>query len=460
MSKSKTDLNPEYRLIPSSLKPRFESGELDVKCLFLVSDLAFEVIKMEGDVRGHLPRDRTAEFLKSLLTKNYRRTVDLLIAEDILQVRSNEHGKESYSTTHHHCKQYSLTKKYRDELNNDGISGLLITDYRQLKRKKKYFDESTKRLIMRNPWLRPEVDALRKLRYLKEEGGSFLKMTISSRFYRNENLTDKQSEKLIKAHNDLDNFLNSGFLPHVSIAHNRVTNKLVLANREYRKFIRTDSGDKLVEIDMRSAQWVMLCKALVLNSKYSYSTNLTQSLTKHIEEPVDLLSHTYNDIKAFVSAVLFQDIYTELGILKKTDSYTIASGYRHPDREDFKEEGIEETLFNYFTKPKGKFFLDDSGYKHIRGVLKDTYPSVYNFLVQCADESRKKRRSSDLSILMQNYEGFFFHQALQGALKGLLEGDGYAIVHDAFYLPESKEKEARKIMQETAEKWFGVKDLF
>ena len=131
MSKSKTDLNPEYRLIPSSLKPRFESGELDVKCLFLVSDLAFEVIKMEGYVRGHLPRDRTSEFLKSLLTKNYRRTVDLLIAEDIIQVRSNEHGKESYSTTHHHCKQYSLTKKYRDELNNDGISGLLITDYRQ-----------------------------------------------------------------------------------------------------------------------------------------------------------------------------------------------------------------------------------------------------------------------------------------------------------------------------------------
>ena len=54
------------------------------------------------------------------------------------------------------------------------------------------------------------------------------------------------------------------------------------------------------------------------------------------------------------------------------------------------------------------------------------------------------------------YKNHLFHQALQGALKDLLEGDGYAIIHDAFYLPESKEKEARKIMQETAEKWFGV----
>ena len=74
--------------------------------------------------------------------------------------------------------------------------------------------------------------------------------------------------------------------------------------------------------------------------------------------------------------------------------------------------------------------------------MKDTYPSVYDFIVQCAEESKKKRRSSDLAILMQKYEGFFFHQALQGALKGLLDGDGYAIIHDAFYLPESKEKES------------------
>ena len=460
MSKAKTDIKPEYRLIPSSLKSRFESGELDVKCLFLVSDLAYEVIKRKKNRQSHLPRDRTADFLKDLLTKNYRRTVDLLIAEDILQVRVNEFGKESYSTTHHHCKQYSLTKKYRDELNNDDVSGLWITDYRQLKRKKTYIDKSTRRLIIRHPWLRPEVDALRKLRYLKEEGDSFLKMTISARFYRNENLTDIQSEKLIKAHNDLDNLLNSGFLPHVSIAHNRVTNKLVLANREYRKFIRTNSGEKLVEIDMRSAQWVMLCKALVQKNKYSYTTNLIDNLTKHIDEPVNLLSHTYNDTIAFISAVLFQDIYSELGILKTKDSYVIPTGFKHNIREYFKDEGITETLFNYFTNPNEKFFLDELGYKHIRGVLKDTYPSIYDFIVQCADESKKKRRSSDLAILMQKYEGFFFHQVLQGALNGLLEGDGYAIIHDAFYVPESKEKEARQIMQETAEKWFGVKGLF
>ncbi|MAO47067.1 MAG: hypothetical protein CL823_07950, partial [Crocinitomicaceae bacterium] len=101
MSISKDIYKPIYRVIPSSLKPRFESGVLDVKCLFFVSDLAYEVVKREGRVRSHLPRDRDRDFLVKMLTNKYRRTVDLLIAEDIIQVRSNEEGKESYSTTHH-----------------------------------------------------------------------------------------------------------------------------------------------------------------------------------------------------------------------------------------------------------------------------------------------------------------------------------------------------------------------
>lgn len=170
MSKAKTDIKPEYRLIPSSLKSRFESGELDVKCLFLVSDLSFEVIKRKKNRQSHLPRDRTAEFLKALLTKSYRRTVEQLIEEGIVQVRVNEYGKESYSTTHHHCKQYSLTKKYRDELNNDGVSGLMITDHRQLKRMYSFWENSIERTLEKHSWLQPELHGLSKLNYKTEEG--------------------------------------------------------------------------------------------------------------------------------------------------------------------------------------------------------------------------------------------------------------------------------------------------
>ena len=207
--------------------------------------------------------------------------------------------------------------------------------------------------------------------------------------------------------------MNSDNLPFVSVRNGRVYNKLVNANKEFRKFIVTDSGERLVEVDMRSAQWVMLCKALVLKNKYSYTTNLIDNLSKHIEEPVDLLSNTYNDTIAFISSVLFQDIYSELGMLKTKDSYVIPSGLKHQEREEFKKEAIAESLYNYFRKPTGKFFLDDKGRMHVRGVVKDTYPSIYDFMFSVL-KNQIKRRSSDLAILIPKYEASSSTKPLKG----------------------------------------------
>ena len=114
MSVKKEEFKPVYRLFPSSLKEKFSSGELDVKALFLVSDLSHEVLKREGPQR-HLPQDRNRDFLRGTLSNTYRSVVEELRDAGIIQVRLSELGKESYSTEHHHSKQYSLTKKYRDE---------------------------------------------------------------------------------------------------------------------------------------------------------------------------------------------------------------------------------------------------------------------------------------------------------------------------------------------------------
>ena len=45
MSVKKDVFKPVYRLFPSSLKERFDRGELDVKALFLVSELSYDVLK-------------------------------------------------------------------------------------------------------------------------------------------------------------------------------------------------------------------------------------------------------------------------------------------------------------------------------------------------------------------------------------------------------------------------------
>ena len=58
------------------------------------------------------------------------------------------------------------------------------------------------------------------------------------------------------------------------------------------------------------------------------------------------------------------------------------SGYRHPDREAIKEESIERTLFNYFTYPKGDITEDEWEVRSIKSVLRATYPSVYDFILQ------------------------------------------------------------------------------
>ena len=51
MSVKKEVFKPVYRLFPSSLKEKFSSGELDVKALFLVSELSHEVLKRGGSFR-------------------------------------------------------------------------------------------------------------------------------------------------------------------------------------------------------------------------------------------------------------------------------------------------------------------------------------------------------------------------------------------------------------------------
>ena len=175
MSVKKEVFKPIYRLFPSSLKESFESGELDVKALFLVSDLSYEVLKREGPQR-HLPQDRSRDLLRGILSNSYRTVVDELIDAGIIQVRLSELGKESYSTEHHRSKQYSLTKRYRDEFIRDEVAGMLITDHRQLKRIHNFFSRSTENLLKEHDWLKTEIECLIRSHFeiaaLKRQGNS------------------------------------------------------------------------------------------------------------------------------------------------------------------------------------------------------------------------------------------------------------------------------------------------
>ena len=479
MSVKKEVFKPIYRLFPSSLEEKFSSGEFDVKALFLVSELSHEVLKREGPQR-HLPQDRNRDFLRGTLSNSYRSVVEELRDAGIIQVRLSELGKESYSTEHHHSKQYSLTKKYRDELIQDGVSGMKITDHRQLKRIHNFFSRSTENLLKEHDWLKAEVEALKRLHFQKDLADRFLREVVDRQEFRGEPLTQGVHQALQKSINDADIVLNSDQLPHVSIKHGRVFHKLVNVHKELRDFITTNTGEKVVELDMKSAQWVMLCKALAHKHKHEYTSNLIEKLEKHIDLPIDILATlpdksvpivkendsrltvrwTPTDSHYLARTVLFDDIYTELGLLNTTDSYVVPSGYKHPLRKLAKQESIAETLYSYFTHPEKDVTEDGWDVRSIRSVMRDTYPTVYDFLVQCAQESGSKKRSRDLAVLLQNYEGQFFHRVLQERLKKALEGCGYVIIHDAVFVPESKAEKALQVAKKAASEWFGALQVF
>lgn len=480
MSVALNQYKPLYRLIPKSLSSRFDSGEFGEKELFLISDLTYPVVNNESYRARHLPQDRSRDFLKGMLSNSYREVVDRLLAEDILQVRSNEQGRESYSTQYHHSKQYSLTKKYRDEVVKDGVDGRMIKDHRQLKRINHFLENTTKNLLEKNPWLKTEIDSLKRISFQKKEAESWVREVYERQEFRGEPLTNATYHRLLRSINELDQLFTSDSLPHISIRNGRVFHALVNAHKEFRQFLRSLSNEPLVEVDMKSAQWVMLCKALALKEKHNYTSNLIENIEKHFDSPIDILATlpeksvpvvkedgigltgewTPADAHHFARTVFFDDIYTELGLLKSSTGYAIPSGWRHPNRTAFKEESIAESLYNYFTNPEQDVIHGDWEVRHIRSVLMDTYPTVYSFLLQCAQESTSNKRSRDLAILMQKYEGYFFHRVLQPALKEVLDGSGYAIIHDAFYLPESKREEAVEVMNEEAFKFFGCPGFF
>ena len=103
----------------------------------------------------------------------------------------------------------------------DGVSGMLITDHRQLKRIHTFFSRSTERLLEEHDWLKTEIEALKRLHFQKDLADRFLREVVDRQEFRGEPLTQGVHQALQKSINDADVVLNSDQLPHVSIKHGR-----------------------------------------------------------------------------------------------------------------------------------------------------------------------------------------------------------------------------------------------
>ena len=256
--------------------------------------------------------------------------------------------------------------------------------------------------------------------------------------------------------------------PSLSVKHGRLYTPFTSLKRELREFVVGRNGQPLVEIDMKSAQWVFLLKAMALSKKYNITEGLVQGIRPHLHEPIQLLEHfgRYSSTRALAMTVLEQDIYFEFTLLSKQQGYIIPEGWRasSEERSAMKEGLIGKVLYAYHTGATENSFtgLDPSELKLVE-VFRETYEEAHAFMMQCAVESTARKTSGqispsrDLAILMQEVEGGFFHGPLLEAIMDHWKGDaGFFILHDAIFIESDKAALVADILARAVKSELGV----
>ena len=129
-----------------------------------------------------------------------------------------------------------------------------------------------------------------------------------------------------------------------------------------------------------------------------------------------------------------------------------------------KSSSFAKILYSYHTGSSDNSFkgLPPSELKLIE-VFKETYEEAHAFIAQCARESTARKTSGqispsrDLSILMQEMEGAFFHGHMLNAMLDRWYGDaGFFMVHDAIFIESDKARVVDQIMQQVLEANLGL----
>jgi len=162
------------------------------------------------------------------------------------------------------------------------------------------------------------------------------------------------------------------------------------------------NGRPVVEIDMKSAQWVFLLKAMALSKKYNITEGLVQGIRPHLDEPIQILDYfgEYSSNRALAMTILEQDIYSELVLLSQQSAYSIPANWKAPpeQRSSMKSSSFAKILYSYHTGSSDNSFkgLPPSELKLIE-VFKETYEEAHAFIAQCARQSTARKTSGQIS---------------------------------------------------------------
>lgn len=440
-----------YRVLPGSLREAVDAGELGDKELFFLSELSgFALLQETRKAKYYKACSR--DWLYAVLTKSYRSVIERLLEKELIEVALNIEGKESYSTHHHKSKQYRLHPSLTEELLRGELLYHELKDKKILQRRFKWTEGGRKKLYERMPWLEEEISHMDGMIFLEKQATAFVREVHERMEFRGEPLSSSKSHSLLHHLGQLCKMFEGEKacgVVKVGEKSGRVTHPLALCQKEMRRFVVTSDGQRMVEVDLKAAQWVFLVKAMGHAHLNDISSDLKKRLEPFVSKSIDLKEiHEgggllAGQLAAFIRAVMTMDIYSELGWLKESSSYVKVSGEQlaTEQRLDVKKESLADLLFDYHRKTDTAA-LHDSSERTLIAALARNYPMALDFIKQFADECLNRNRpSQDLSVFLQRSEAYFFHQRLREGLQQSFGKMPYFIVHDAVYVPENKSEE-------------------
>ena len=472
----KQDLPEERFPIPESLSGLFQKKELNDKHLWLVGTLTRHITRQDEeavDYDPHSYKPLYSRILKEILTSNYSTALKLLKDKGLVEAELNSKGDETYDNGRGVSKKYRLTEALRKEVLNDQLTTLSIQKQTLLKQIERSLLAAQERVFQEHSWAGEELTALDYLRWNEEGARVWLREVERSGQLNGERVTNKQLINLEdNIHSITKLFGNDKLIARVSVKHGRLFHILTYCKKELRQFVTNSEGQPLKEIDMRSAQWLLLAYCMALATKHGYTTDLKQQLLKHVGEPLDVLNtlRKHSSAQAFASAIIFQDLYKELAVLAKGNSYQSQDlgEVTDDERDRIKKLLLKCVLYGYQTAQMKKAFTDiPQSDKSFLEVFYETYGDVILFCKSIAEDCKSRKpngqisRSACLSELLSTMEGDFFHNKLRKALKShFLDTVGYFIVHDGIYVDPVATDSTHDIMKRLAKEQFGAGDLF
>lgn len=477
MSPTKLKSLPEERYpIPRSLEMLFQKKALNEKHLWIIGTLTRHILTQDRDSVNYAPNSYKPLYsgiLRQILTSRYGEVLRVLKEKNLIEIELNSKGLETYDKIRGVSKKYRLNGPLRTEVLEDQLTTLPIQKSTLLNKIDQTLIDAQKKVYEAHSWAREELKALNNLRWDEPAARKWLRMVLKSGEINGEKISNKQLINLEdNIHSITKLFSRSKLTARISVEGGRLFHILTYCKRELRGFVTNAEGQPLVEIDMKSAQWLLLSYCMALAAKHGYKKDLKGQLLKHVGESVHLLNSfpKHSSARAFAATLVSLDIYQELAVLSKSNFYTSTNlnNISTEERERVKQSLLRHVLYGYQTGKMKDVFKDIPPHeKSLLEVFYETYDDVVFFCKNIADDCKKKKlngqlsRSGCLSELLLTMESDFFHDKLRKALESrYLGAAGYFIVHDAIYVDPKLETEVCAILNQLAFIQFGIDDYF